>query len=47
MCDRMMVMHQGKIDEIGDPDIIYSNPLSHNTRKLIDAIPSGIPEINQ
>jgi peptide/nickel transport system ATP-binding protein len=47
MCDRMMVMHQGKIDEIGDPDIIYSNPLSPNTRNLIDAIPSGIPEINR
>ena len=41
MSDRMVVMNQGKIEEIGDPDEIYKNPVSEYTRKLIAAIPKG------
>ncbi len=47
MSDRMIVMKNGKIEESGDPDIIYRNPVSPYTRKLIDAIPSGITENRQ
>jgi len=39
MSDRLMVMHQGEIQEIGDADEIYTNPQSEYTKKLIDAIP--------
>jgi peptide/nickel transport system ATP-binding protein len=39
MSDRMMVMNRGELVEMGDPDIIYPNPSSDYTRKLINAIP--------
>ncbi len=38
--DRMIVMNKGKIEEIGEPDEIYSKPKSEYTKKLIDAIPA-------
>ncbi len=41
MCDRMVVMNQGKIEEIGDADDIYNNPQTEYTKKLISAIPKG------
>jgi peptide/nickel transport system ATP-binding protein len=41
MSDRMIVMNQGKIEEMGDPDDIYQNPSSEYTKKLIGAIPKG------
>jgi len=37
--DRIAVMNQGIIEEIGDADEIYSNPKSVYTQKLIEAIP--------
>jgi peptide/nickel transport system ATP-binding protein len=39
MCDRMIVMRNGIIEEIGDADTIYKNPQSDYTRSLINAIP--------
>lgn len=39
MCDRMIVMRNGIIEEIGDADAIYKNPQSDYTRSLINAIP--------
>ena len=39
--DRMMVMNNGKIEEIGDAEEVYNNPKSEYTRKLIQAIPKG------
>jgi len=39
MSDRMIVMNKGKIEEMGDPDLIYSNPATAYTRKLIESIP--------
>jgi peptide/nickel transport system ATP-binding protein len=39
MSDRMMVMKEGKIEEIGDSDEVYLNPRSEYTRRLIEAIP--------
>ncbi|MEM6965184.1 MAG: ABC transporter ATP-binding protein [Bacteroidota bacterium] len=41
MSDRMIVMNQGKIEEMGDADDIYNNPQSDYTKKLIEAIPKG------
>jgi len=40
MSDRIMVMKDGKIVEIGDADEIYNNPKSDYTKKLIDSVPS-------
>jgi peptide/nickel transport system ATP-binding protein len=37
--DRIMVMNQGRIEEIGTADSIYLNPQRDYTRQLIDAIP--------
>ncbi len=41
MSDRMVVMQQGKIEEMGDADQIYNKPSTTYTQKLIDAIPEG------
>ena len=42
MSDRMVVMNNGKIEEMGDADDIYNHPKTEYTRKLIDSIPQGI-----
>lgn len=39
MSDRIMVMKNSEIVEIGKPEEIYSNPKTAYTRQLIDAIP--------
>ena len=41
MSDRMAVMQEGKIVEMGDADQIYNKPATEYTKKLIDAIPEG------
>ena len=41
MSDRMVVMQEGQIEEMGDADQIYNNPGTEYTQKLIDAIPEG------
>ncbi len=42
MSDQLIVMNQGKIEEINDSDKIYSAPKSNYTKNLIAAIPKGI-----
>jgi peptide/nickel transport system ATP-binding protein len=42
MSDRMMVMHNGRIEEIGKADDIYNNPKSEYTKQLIASIPQTI-----
>ncbi len=42
MADQLLVMNEGKVDEIGDADEIYANPQKEYTKKLIAAIPKGI-----
>ena len=42
MADQLLVMKDGKIEEIGDADEIYANPTKKYTQKLIEAIPKGI-----
>jgi len=39
MCDSIIVMNKGKIEEAGDPDKIFAKPKNKYTKKLIDAIP--------
>ena len=41
MSDRMVVMQNGKVEEMGDADQIYNHPKTQYTKKLIDAIPEG------
>ncbi|MDJ0555429.1 MAG: ABC transporter ATP-binding protein [Microcoleaceae cyanobacterium MO_207.B10] len=44
MSDRIMVMNQGKIEEIGPAEQIYNQPQQEYTRKLIASIPTGMLE---
>lgn len=41
MSDRMLVMREGKIVEMGDADEIYNHPRTEYTQTLISAIPKG------
>lgn len=41
MSDRIMVMNQGKIEEIGPAEFIYREPETDYTRQLIASIPIG------
>ncbi|PSN19549.1 ABC transporter ATP-binding protein [filamentous cyanobacterium CCP5] len=41
MSDRIMVMNQGKVEEIGPAETIYRQPQQNYTRHLINAIPVG------
>jgi peptide/nickel transport system ATP-binding protein len=42
--DRVGVMNQGKIVELDTAENIYKNPQMDYTRRLLDAIPKGIPK---
>ncbi|MFI0429784.1 ABC transporter ATP-binding protein [Mariniflexile sp. HMF6888] len=42
MSDQLLVMNQGKVEELDDADIIYRSPKTVYTKKLIDAIPKGL-----
>lgn len=42
MADQLVVMNQGKIEEMGEADAIYNDPKRDYTKKLIDAIPKGL-----
>jgi peptide/nickel transport system ATP-binding protein len=42
MADQLVVMQDGKIEEIGEADSIYNNPASSYTKSLINAIPKGL-----
>lgn len=39
MCDRLLIMNQGRIEEIGFPDQVYQNPEKEYVKRLIEAIP--------
>ncbi|MBW8051674.1 MAG: ABC transporter ATP-binding protein [Cytophagales bacterium] len=41
MSDRIIVMNEGRIEEMGFSEDIYRNPQKEYTKKLIDAIPKG------
>jgi peptide/nickel transport system ATP-binding protein len=42
MSDQLLVMNEGKIEELGEADSIYDNPKKEYTKMLIDAIPKGL-----
>jgi peptide/nickel transport system ATP-binding protein len=42
MSDRLMVMKNGEIQEMGEADEVYTNPQSEYTRILLNAIPKGL-----
>ena len=42
--DRVGVMNQGKIVELDTAENIYKNPQRSYTRRLLDAIPKGVPK---
>ena len=42
MADRIAVMQQGAIVEIGEADSLCAHPQTDYTRRLIDAIPKGV-----
>jgi peptide/nickel transport system ATP-binding protein len=42
MSDQLLVMNNGKIEELDDADVIYNLPKKDYTKKLIDAIPKGL-----
>ena len=44
MSDRMVVMQDGKIEEMGDADQIYEEAKTQYTKRLISAIPEGRKE---
>ncbi|MBT9314189.1 ABC transporter ATP-binding protein [Leptothoe spongobia] len=44
MSDRIMVMNQGRLEELGPADEIYNNPQQAYTKQLISAIPAGTLE---
>lgn len=47
LCDRVMVMENGRIVESGDAETLYRNPLTAYTKMLIDAIPGALPLKNR
>ncbi len=42
MSDQLLVMNQGRIEELDDADVIYNTPKKEYTKKLISAIPKGL-----
>lgn len=38
MCDQVLVMNKGKIEEKADADVLYANPQKEYTKKLLNAI---------
>ena len=44
ICDRILVLYNGEIVEMGKAEDIYQNPLHEYTKKLLDSIPLSDPE---
>lgn len=42
MADQLLVMNQGKLEEVGDADEVYAHPQKEYTQELIAAIPKGL-----
>ena len=47
LSDRIGVMYLGKLVEIGPAESVYSNPVHHYTRGLLDTIPVADPEVEK
>ena len=44
LCDRVLVLHQGRIVEDAGCEALFANPQAAYTRELLDAIPDPDPE---
>ena len=44
ICDRVLVLYKGKIQEIGETETIYRSPKSDYTKQLLASIPLHDPE---
>ncbi len=44
ICDRILVLYNGDIVEMGKAEDIYQNPQYEYTKKLLDSIPLADPE---
>ncbi len=44
LCDRVLIMENGRIIESGNADDVYTNPKTAYTRSLIEAIPGSKPK---
>ena len=44
MADELAVMDQGRVVELADALEIYQNPTNEYTKKLLEAIPKGVPK---
>jgi peptide/nickel transport system ATP-binding protein len=47
LCDRVIVMHQGRIVEQGLTSELYAKPQHDYTRRLFEAAPAPLPPIEQ
>ena len=45
ICDRVLVMHRGRVVESGAVDELFANPREDYTRLLLSAIPSPDPDV--
>ncbi len=45
ICDRILVMYQGKVVESGSIEDVFSNPQENYTKLLLSAIPSPDPDV--
>jgi peptide/nickel transport system ATP-binding protein len=41
MCDRLMIMNQGRVEALGYADDIFSNPSTEYVERLISSVPKG------
>ena len=42
MADQLVVMNNGRVEEVADADEIYNNPKTNYTKTLIAAVPKGL-----
>jgi peptide/nickel transport system ATP-binding protein len=47
LSDRIGVMYLGKLVEVGPAESVYSNPVHHYTKGLLDTIPIADPEVEK
>ena len=45
LCDRVIVMHQGRIVEQGPTAELYARPQQAYTRSLLEAAPAALPAL--